>query len=165
MQRAKVHLGAGIALIALLGLLAAFYAVRANGATHVRVVMTAKNKSLGQKILVNRNGRTLYSLSVERKGRFICTTSKCLSLWKPLVVAKGMVPTGAPHLTAVRRPDGSRQVAYRGAPLYTFSLDKRAGQVKGNGFKDVGVWRPATVSAAHASSTPPSTGDGYGYGP
>ena len=165
MQRAKVHLGAGITLIALLGLLAAFYAVRANGATHVRVVMTAKNKSLGQKILVNRNGRTLYSLSVERKGRIICTTSMCLSLWKPLVVAKGMVPTGAAHLTAVKRPDGRRQVAYRGAPLYTFSLDKRAGQVKGNGFKDVGVWRPATVSTAHTSSTPPSTGGGYGYGP
>lgn len=166
MQRAKtVRLGAGIALIALLGLLAAFSAVRASGATHVRVVMTAKNKSLGQKILVNRNGRTLYSLSVERNGRFICTTSMCLSLWKPLVIAKGSVPTGAAHLTAVKRPDGRRQVAYRGAPLYAFSLDKRAGDVKGNGFKDVGVWRPATVSAAHASPAPSPPGGGYGYGP
>jgi predicted lipoprotein with Yx(FWY)xxD motif len=81
MHRAKtVRLGAGIALIALLGLLAAFYAVRASGATHVRVVKTVSNKALGKKILVNRNGRTLYSLSVERKGRFICTTSMCLSL-------------------------------------------------------------------------------------
>jgi predicted lipoprotein with Yx(FWY)xxD motif len=162
MQRAKtVRLGAGIALIALLGLLAAFYAVRASGATHVRVVMTAKNKALGQTILVNRNGRTLYSLSVERKGRFICTTSMCLSLWKPLAVATGSVPTGAAHLTVVKRPDGRRQVAYRGAPLYTFSLDKRAGQVKGNGFKDVGVWRPATVAATHASPAPPPPGNGY----
>jgi predicted lipoprotein with Yx(FWY)xxD motif len=166
MQRAKtVRLGAGIALIALLGLLTAFYAVRASGATHVRIVMTAKSKSLGQKILVNRNGRTLYSLSVERKGHFICTTSMCLSLWKPLVVAKGSVPTGAAHLTAVKRPDGRRQVAYRGAPLYTFSLDKRAGDVKGNGFKDVGVWRPAAVSAARATPAPPAPGGGYGYGP
>jgi predicted lipoprotein with Yx(FWY)xxD motif len=166
MQRAKtIRLGAGIALIALLGLLAAFYAVRASGATHVRVVMTVKNKSLGQKILVNRSGRTLYSLSVERNGRFICTTSMCLSLWKPLVVAKGSVPTGTAHLTAVKRPEGRRQVAYRGAPLYTFNLDKRAGEVKGNGFKDVGVWRPATVSAAHSSPAPAAPGGGYGYGP
>jgi predicted lipoprotein with Yx(FWY)xxD motif len=166
MQRAKtVRLGAGIALIALLGLLAAFYAVRASAATHVRVVMTAKNKALGQKILVNRNGRTLYSLSVERKGRFICTTSMCLSLWKPLAVAKGSVPTGAAHLTVVKRPGGRRQVAYRGAPLYTFSLDKRAGDVKGNGFKDVGVWRPATVSTTHANPAPPPPGNGYPYGP
>jgi predicted lipoprotein with Yx(FWY)xxD motif len=165
MQRARtVRLGAGIALIALLGLLAAFYAVRANGATRVRVVMTVKNTALGKKILVNRSGRTLYSLSVERKGRFICTTSMCLSLWKPLAVARGSVPTGAAHLTVVKRPDGRRQVAYRGAPLYTFSGDKRAGQVKGNGFKDVGVWRPAIVSAT-TGSPPPPTGGGYPYGP
>ena len=168
MQRAKtVRLGAGIALIALLGLLAAFYAVRANGATHVRVVMTVKNNSLGKKVLVNLQGRTLYSLSAERNGRFICTTSMCLSLWKPLVVAKGAVPTGVARLTVVKRPDGRRQVAYRGGPLYTFSLDKRRGDVKGNGFKDVGVWRPATVSSANSAPapTPPPTGGGYGYGP
>jgi len=166
MQRAKTaRLGAGIALITLVGLLAAVYAVRASGATHVRVVMTVTNKSLGQKVLVNRNRMTLYSLSVERKGRFVCTTSACLSLWKPLVVAKGAVPTGVAHLTVVRRPDGRRQVAYRGGPLYTFSLDKRPGDVKGNGFKDVGVWRPATVSAHRPSPTPPPSGGGYGYGP
>jgi len=168
MQRAKtIRLGAGIALVALVGLLAAFYAVRANGATHTRVVKTANNKTLGKKILVNRNGLTLYSLSVERNGRFICTTSMCLSIWKPLVVAKGTVPTGASRLTVVMRPDGRRQVAFRGGPLYTFSLDKRAGDVKGNGFKDVGVWRPATVSAASSAPapTPPPSGGGYGYGP
>jgi len=166
MQRAKtIRLGAGIALIALVGLLAAFYAVRASGATNVRVVMTVKNKALGKKILVNRNGRTLYSLSVERKGRFICTTSMCLSLWKPLAVAKGTVPTGAAHLTVVKRPDGRRQVAYRGAPLYTFSQDKRAGDVKGNGFKDVGVWRPATVAATNPAPAPAPPGNPYPYGP
>jgi predicted lipoprotein with Yx(FWY)xxD motif len=164
MQRAKTTpLRAGVALIGLLGLLAAFYAVSANGATHVRAVMTAKNKTLGQTILVNRNGRTLYSLSVERNGRFICTSS-CMSVWKPLVVAKGSVPTGAAHLSAVQRPDGRRQVAYRGRPLYTFSGDMRAGDVKGNGFKDVGPWRPATVSAPHSRTAPSPPGGGYGYG-
>jgi predicted lipoprotein with Yx(FWY)xxD motif len=169
MHRAKtVRLGAGIALIALVGLLAAFYAVRADGATRVRVVMTAKNKTLGKKVLVNLRGMTLYSLSAERNGRFICTNSMCLSLWKPLVVAKGAVPTGAARLTVVKRPDGRRQVAYRGGPLYTFSLDKRAGDVKGDGFKDVGVWRPATLAAQKTSPPPPSSGGGYGgggYGP
>jgi len=165
MQRAKtIRLGAGIALIALVGLLAAFYAVRASGATNVRVVNTVKNKTLGKKILVNRNGRTLYSLSVERKGRFICTTSMCLSLWEPLAVAKGTVPTGAAHLTVVKRPDGRRQVAYRGGPLYTFTQDKRAGDVKGNGFKDVGVWRPATVAATNPTPAPKPPNP-YPYGP
>jgi predicted lipoprotein with Yx(FWY)xxD motif len=167
MERVATRLGAAVAIVALLGVVAAFYAVRANGAAHVHVVTTANNKTLGKKILVNRKGMTLYSLSVERKGKFICTDSMCLSLWKPLTIAKGAVATGVAHLTVVKRPDGRRQVAYRGGPLYTFVEDTRAGDVKGNGFKDVGIWRVATVSAA--SPPPPATttsgGYGGGYGP
>ena len=167
MQRvATSRLGALIAIIVTFGLVAAYFAARATGATHLRVVMTAMNKTLGQKVLVNRNGHTLYSLSVERHGRFICTTSACLSLWKPLTVRKGVVPTGVSKLTVVKRPDGRLQVAYRGAPLYAFAEDMRRGDVKGNGFKDVGVWRPATVGARQAPpATTTSGGYGGGYGP
>jgi predicted lipoprotein with Yx(FWY)xxD motif len=48
----------------------------------------------------------------------------------------------------VRRPDGKLQVTYRGAPLYTFYLDRKRGDIGGNGFKDVGVWHPVSVAAA-----------------
>jgi len=152
----------------LLGAVAAFYAVRASGAEHVRVVKTATNKTLNKKILVNRKGMTLYSLSVERKGKFICTDMTCLSVWKPLTIAKGAVATGVAHLTAVKRPDGRLQVAYRGGPLYTFAQDKRPGDVKGNGFKDVGTWRVAVLSGTAPAPAPTTTGGGYGgggYGP
>jgi len=162
MDRAATRLGAAVAIVALLGALAAFYAVRASGAQHLRLVMTANNATLGKKILVNRKGMTLYSLSVERKGKFICTGS-CLSLWKPLTIAKGSVATGVAHLSVVRRPDGRRQVAFRGGPLYTFVQDKARGDVKGNGFRDVGVWRVAVVSGA-APAPPPTTTDNGGYG-
>ena len=37
------------------------------------LVKTAHNATLGRTILVTRNGLTLYSLSAERHGRFICT--------------------------------------------------------------------------------------------
>jgi predicted lipoprotein with Yx(FWY)xxD motif len=140
------------------GLAAAFYAVNASGAGGTRVVMTAKNKTLGKTILVNRQGLTLYSLSVERHGRFICKTSACLSIWTPLTVRKGTKPTGVAGLGTVKRPDGKIQVAYRGAPLYTFSQDMKRGDVKGNGFKDVGVWRVVVVSKGNAApaTTPPA---------
>jgi predicted lipoprotein with Yx(FWY)xxD motif len=164
MERVATRLGAAVAMALLLGAAAAFYAVRADGAIHVRVVMTATNKTLGKKILVSRKGMTLYSLSVERKGKFICTKT-CLSIWKPLTLAKGAVATGAAHLSVVVRPDGRRQVAYRGGPLYTFVQDTRAGDVKGNGVKDVGVWRVATVSAPAPVTTTTAGGYGGGYGP
>ena len=124
------------------------------------VVRTANSPSLHRAVLVNRKGLTLYSLSVERRGRFICTDGSCLSLWTPLVVAKGTVPTGALHLGTVRRPDGRTQVSYRGLPVYTFTQDKKPGDVKGNGFKDVGIWRPALPSG---SGAPPAPSPNPGY--
>jgi predicted lipoprotein with Yx(FWY)xxD motif len=140
------------------GLAAAFYAVNASGAGGTRVVMTAKNKALGKTILVNRQGLTLYSLSVERHGRFICKNAACLSLWKPLVVAKGAKPTGVSGLGTVKRPDGRIQVSYRGGPLYRFVQDRKRGDIKGNGFKDVGTWRVIVVGkAAGSTSTSTST--------
>ncbi len=130
------------------------------------VVRTANNPKLHKKVLVNREGLTLYSLSVEQRGRFICTDKFCLSLWTPLVVPKGTTPTGAPHLGTVRRPDGRTQVSYRGRPVYTFTQDRKPGDVKGNGFKDVGVWRPASPASSGSAAPPtPSPYPGYsGYG-
>jgi predicted lipoprotein with Yx(FWY)xxD motif len=45
----------------------------------------------------------------------------------------------------VKRPEGDLQVTFRGRPLYTFGGDKKPGQVKGEGLKDVGVWHAALV--------------------
>jgi predicted lipoprotein with Yx(FWY)xxD motif len=125
-----------------------------------RVVKTAQVK--GKKTLVNAGGLTLYRLSAERQGRFICTSKFCLSLWKPLVVPAGTKPTGVRSLGAVRRPDGRRQVTYKGGPLYTFVQDRKPGDASGDGFKDVGVWHPAVI--AGGSGNMPAQQPGYGYG-
>ena len=154
MQRSTL-LGRGLLLAAagVAGLVAAF-AVAAHGSSsgNVRVVMTAKNKTLGKTIVVNLRGMTLYSLSAERHGRFICKDSACLALWKPLVVAKGVKPTGVRGLATIRRPDHRIQVTYRGGPLYRFTGDHKRGDVKGNGFKDVGTWRVAVVGSSSGST-------------
>jgi predicted lipoprotein with Yx(FWY)xxD motif len=129
------------------------------------VVATAKNAKLGTTILVNRRGLSLYNLSVERRGRFICTTKFCLSLWHPLVVPRGTTPAGVRLLGTVRRPDGRRQVTYRGAPLYTFTQDHKRGDVNGNGFKDVGIWHPTALSGSASGSGTTTGGSGSGgYG-
>jgi predicted lipoprotein with Yx(FWY)xxD motif len=126
------------------------------------LVTTAHNARLNATILVTRTGRTLYNLSVERRGRFICTDGTCLSLWHPLLVAKGTKPAGSVRLGTVRRPDGRVQVTFKGAPLYTFVQDARRGDIKGEGFKDVGVWHATTVGARMTPAAKPSPG-GYGY--
>lgn len=155
-----------IVLAAALAVVLAAQAGAATGTSKQLVVRTANNPTLHKKVLVNRKGMTLYSLSVETRGKFICTDQVCLSLWTPLVVPKGTTPTGALHLGTVRRPDGRVQVSYRGRPVYTFAQDRKPGDVKGNGFKDVGVWRPASPdSSGGAAAPPPSRYPGYpGYG-
>jgi predicted lipoprotein with Yx(FWY)xxD motif len=130
------------------------------------IVATAHNARLKGTILVNRSGHTLYNLSVERKGRFICTDRACLALWHPLTVAKGTRPVGRVPLGTVKRPDGRIQVTYRGAPLYSFSQDVKRGDTRGEGFRDVGVWHATTVRASTTTPPPPpptTTSGDYGY--
>ena len=131
-------------------------------ATGMPLVRTVHSAQMHATILVNRSGHGLYNLSVERRGRFICTNSACLSAWHPLVVAKGIKPTGDVPLGTIRRPDGRTQVSHKGAPLYTFVRDTRPGEMNGEGFKDVGVWHVTTVGAAAAAPKPKSS-PGYGY--
>jgi len=160
----KLRIGVFLSLLLALVLLGGFLAARAaNAGPSMRVVMTARNPTLHKTVLVTRRGITLYSLSVEQKGRFICTNSQCLSFWTPLLVAKGVRPTGAPRLGTVRRPDGRLQVTYHGRPLYTFYLDHRRGDVMGEGFKDVGTWHAASPSASTAAVKPPTNPYGGGY--
>jgi predicted lipoprotein with Yx(FWY)xxD motif len=146
-------------LVALAGLLAG-----GAGATATPLVTTAQNARLHAKILVNRSGLTLYHLSVEHKGHFICTNKTCLSFWHPLLVPKGTKPSGRVVLGIVQRHNGAIQVAYKGEPLYTFVQDKKRGDVKGEGFKDVGVWHAATVGSAATSSSGSGSGSGSGGG-
>ena len=154
------------AAVLALAVAAFFFLAHSGGArasSSAPVVRTAKSSALGKTILVTSKGLSLYALSVERKGRFICTDKQCLSFWKPLLAPMGEKPTGTAGLGTIRRPDHRVQVTYKGAPLYTFYLDHKRGQIGGNGFKDVGVWHPASPTATKA--TPPSGGGSGGlYG-
>ena len=132
-------------------------------------VQSSHSSQLGASVLVNDKGMTLYTLSAEQGGRFICTRSSkipggsasCLSLWIPLTVAKGSTPSGAAQLGTITRPDdGATQVTWHGRPLYTFADDKAPGDASGNGFKDLGVWQATTLGSSSSSS---SGGGGYGY--
>jgi predicted lipoprotein with Yx(FWY)xxD motif len=161
---------AALAVAALIGTVAggAYAASTRSGARDV-VVKTADNAELGKTILVTRRGLTIYRLSVERHGKFACTSTACLAAWHPLVVPHGATPAGAKSLATAKRPDGRLQVTYRGGPLYTFANDRRPGDVKGNGLKDVGVWRAVvtgagTAAGAGAGGTGGGGGGGYGGG-
>jgi predicted lipoprotein with Yx(FWY)xxD motif len=104
-------------------------------------VKTVKNGSLGA-ILVSASGRTLYHYASEKKNSVKCI-GPCATTWLPYYIGSGAKPIAAPGVTAkllgtVKRPDGKLQVTYGGLPLYLFTGDKKAGDVKGQG--DGGSW-------------------------
>ena len=96
-------------------------------------VSLAKTK-LGM-ILVNSRGHTLYLFAKDRKGTSACSGS-CARFWPPLV-SSGKPTAGSgvkPSLLGkLRRSDGRLQVTYNRHPLYTYALDKHAGQTRGEG--------------------------------
>lgn len=133
----------------------------------------AASSSLGT-ILVNAHGMTLYHLSGEQNGKFICSRTACTGIWHPLTISAGSAPNGeVGSLSTVKRPDGTTQVTYKGTPLYTFASDQQPGETRGQGIKDVGTWSviktsssSAPASASGASEREKSGGGssgGYGY--
>jgi predicted lipoprotein with Yx(FWY)xxD motif len=150
------------------------------------VVRSASNTTLGATVLVTAQGMTLYRLSGESGGKFICTSSACLQVWHPLSASAGTPSGSVGSLGTVKRPDGTEQVTYKGMPLYTFTQDQQPGEAKGQGIKDVGTWNAVTVGSESsgtsgavapattpaettppAATTPPASSGGgsggYGY--
>ena len=141
----------------------------ASGGAAGAAVSSASNATLGATVLVDSRGMTLYHLSGEQNGKFICTGSACVRVWHPLLASAG-APSGAVgSLGTVKRPEGTEQVTYKGTPLYTFVPDQAAGDAKGQGLKDVGIWSAVQVgssSGGASGATTPSTSAAapkYGY--
>jgi len=118
------------------------------------LVMTANNTTIGATILVNSQGQTLYALSGEGKGKFICVTSACLQVWHPLLSSGVLGVVGNVTVGTVKRPNGATQMAYQGKPLYTFAGDQGPGSVKGQGVKDAGVWNVVIVNSSATAPVP-----------
>jgi predicted lipoprotein with Yx(FWY)xxD motif len=138
------------------------------------IVKTASNQKVGGTILVNASGMTLYHLSGEQGGKFICASAACTQTWPPLAASSGGSPSGTVgSLGTVKRPDGTEQVTYKGMPLYTFAHDSAPGDANGQGIKDVGTWTAVTTGSSSGgaaaspttstSSSSSSSGGGYAY--
>jgi len=98
-------------------------------------VQTRKIKHLGV-VLVNSKGLTLYMFIRDHQKKVTCKSTVCVTFWPPLEIKKGQKPTagGAARkglLGTDRNPRGGRVVTYNRWPLYTYYLDKRPGQAKG----------------------------------
>ncbi len=89
-------------------------------------------------VLVNHVGMTLYYLA-DKQGEACAST--CLESWPPLVA--GELAGSFGDWTVVVREDGTRQWAFQGHALHSFSGDKEVGDAEGLHFDS--RWRTAAV--------------------
>ena len=115
-------------------------------------VSTASNPQLGE-ILVDAEGLTLYVFDNDKDGTIACGAG-CTDAWPPLVLESGasLPTTGdlAADLTAVARPDGAQQVAFKGRPLYRYAGDAKPGDTTGDNVAN--IWHVVKVDGEAASS-------------
>jgi len=90
--------------------------------------------------LTDGKGMSLYIFLSDTPGKSNCT-GDCLTAWKPLLVNGRVIPGSGvlqANLGVITLPNGTHQVTYLGAPLYTYYKDANPGDTSGQGI--AGVW-------------------------
>jgi predicted lipoprotein with Yx(FWY)xxD motif len=160
-------------VLAVVGAGVAMAATHSSSGAAVRGSSTSKYGT----VLVNASGMTLYRYTPDHKGVNTCTpNAACAKAWPRLLVkgaAKPKVGGGASTalIGTIKQPKGLTQVTYGGFPLYTFSGDKKAGDVNGEGI--AGSWyvinvkgalvKHAVAAASTTSTTTTSSSVSSGY--
>jgi predicted lipoprotein with Yx(FWY)xxD motif len=145
---------------------AAIFAAQAFGRSPAPTVGAATNPTLGARVAVDRNGRTLYALSPETTRHLLCVSRQCIARWPAVTVtsARAKLSLGSGvvgHLAILHRANGTLQVTLRGRPLYRFAGDHARGDAHGNGVRSFGgTWRVVSAAGgliAPAAPTPAPT--------
>jgi predicted lipoprotein with Yx(FWY)xxD motif len=139
-------------------LAASAFAGSAGSGSQANATLSLRQTNLGQ-ILVSAKGRTLYLFMKDRNGKSACGGS-CVTYWPPLMkTGKLTVAPGVKRafIGTTKRADGRLQVTYNEHPLYTFALDRSAGQTKGQGTSNFGAKWYAVSAKGRAVVNAPTT--------
>ena len=117
--------------------------------------------------LTNATGFSLYTFwpDIPSNGTSKCT-GECLQFWPAFYVTTLTFPSGlsASSFNVITRPDGRKQLAYDGWPLYYFFNDTKPGDTNGQGVMKLwsvctvptpfSLFAASTVTASASTTTP-----------
>jgi predicted lipoprotein with Yx(FWY)xxD motif len=107
-------------------------------------ISSASVDALGP-VLVNAQGRTLYTFLPDGARKVTCVSS-CALVWPPVKLGAGEQPAAASGvkqslLASAPDPEGGRVVTYAGWPLYTYVTDSAPGTASGQALNlNGGLW-------------------------
>jgi predicted lipoprotein with Yx(FWY)xxD motif len=96
-------------------------------------------------VLVNAQGRTLYTFAPD-KAKSVTCTGACASIWPPLSIPAGQKASASGGVNAAlissdANPSGGQVVTYHGWPLYLYVADPSPGTDHGEGINQSGgLW-------------------------
>jgi predicted lipoprotein with Yx(FWY)xxD motif len=119
----------------------------AASANQAALITTKKASKLGTIVAYGPQKLTVYLFEADKGSSSSCTGA-CTHSWPPI--------TGTPQagggavssdLGTITRPDGTKQVTYKGHPLYLFVKDKDDGDTYGQGVNEFGAnWYTLSAS-------------------
>lgn len=95
-----------------------------------------ENSPVVGRYLTNSSGFTLYIYTLDHPNRSTSACySSCAMRWSPFYTTTlSLAPElNATYFSTITRTDGSKQLIYKGYPLYLFVGDHKAGDISGQG--------------------------------
>jgi predicted lipoprotein with Yx(FWY)xxD motif len=105
------------------------------------VLITSKHAKPGAILAAGPKKLTVYMFEGDNGSTSACSGA-CAAAWPPVTstaAAKAASGAQAADLGTTTRADGTKQVTYKGHPLYYFSKDKDDGDAYGQGVKAFGA--------------------------
>jgi len=122
----------------------------ASGSSAKGVTVTVKHAKLGSVLAAGPKRLTVYLFEGDH-GRVSACSGACAKAWPPVTSAAATAGPGAKasDIAMITRSDGTKQVTYKGHPLYYFVKDKDDGDTYGEGVKAFGAdWYAVSPAGA-----------------
>jgi predicted lipoprotein with Yx(FWY)xxD motif len=117
----------------------------------VATVSVAHNGTLGSILVAGPKRRTVYLFAADKGPSSTCSGA-CAEVWPPVTTTGAAKATGgakSADLGTITRSDGTKQVTYKGHPLYYYVGDPIGGDTSGQGINSFGApWYVLTPSGS-----------------
>ena len=121
------------------------------GAAGIATVSVAHSGELGSILIAGPKQRTVYLFAAD-KGPMSTCSGACAEVWPPVTTTGNPKAAGganAADLGTITRSDGTKQVTYKGHPLYYYVGDPNSGGTSGQGINSFGApWYVLTPSGS-----------------
>lgn len=107
----------------------------------VATVYVAHSGELGSILVAGPKRRTVYLFAADKGPSSTCS-SACAEVWPPVTTTASPKAAGgavSADIGTITRSDGTKQVTYKGHPLYYYVGDPNSGDTSGQGISSFGA--------------------------